>query len=283
MKATSMFFYFWALFIVTGCTTDHNPFQTDNYIDPKIIGTWYMIDPIEVIGQPDFSVSGFQISKDGFMYNIGVEIKTGNLIKYSDTNYSSQIISTRKGEMEVYAQKNGMIPERTYFCKYDVNDSNLTFYYDGGGSSIYKKSKIGNNANDPVVSEFFTIIDSDTFSNAVVWRNPSAYFGYSYYDVDSLVHEIYATSGFNSGILIQLNNFEGIVTYTLGVGNEGMAHFFQGYCAIAVYFTEQPNSGYVIINEYDLQNNVCSGTFEFYVSDHDKEFSEGRFRIPIYN
>jgi hypothetical protein len=56
-----------------------------------------------------------------------------------------------------------------------------------------------------------------------------------------------------------------------------------GGCMISVLHTEQPNSGYITISEYDLQNGICSGTFEFYVFDHYMDFTEGRFRIPIYH
>jgi hypothetical protein len=190
------------LMFLTNCITDFKPAEPENYIDPKIVGDWYKIYNVEFQGHPNFSISGFRITNEGYMYKLGVVIKTGNLERFSDTNYSSIVKNTRNREMEIFLPQNGMEREHTYFQKYDVNESSLTFFHNGGGLTVYEKSKIGEKVTNPVISEFFSIVDSDTFINASIWNYPSAYSGHITYNVDSLIYKIYARS--NNNRLLEL-------------------------------------------------------------------------------
>ena len=162
------------------------------------------------------------------MYNLGIDIQTGTLQKLLDNGSPSRILSTSNGEMVIEVPKQGMALGGTYSQKYEATDSLLIFISKGRAEkSVYKKSKIGDKITAPIVSKFFTTMDSDTFTNARIWNYPSAYLGYGYCAPDSLVFEINAQSAHNSAIRIQLNNFTGTGTYTLGTGNDGMGFYDQ--------------------------------------------------------
>ena len=75
--------YFLLLLVFFGCLTDYNPVIPENYIDPEIFGDWYRENQITEPGRPDFSISGFQITEEGYMYNLGVDIQRGSLEKFT--------------------------------------------------------------------------------------------------------------------------------------------------------------------------------------------------------
>ncbi len=285
MKIKIVLSFLFLAIIITGCIKNQNPVTPDNYFDPKIVGDWYREYKVNAEGRPDFSIKGFQISEDKFISQLGVDIQTGTLRKSLDNRSPSRIIGSSNGEILIEVPRHGMALGYTYSQKYKVTNSTLIFFSNNGDgvTTTYKKTKIGKKITKPVISEFFTIMDSDTFTNVSIWNCPSAYSG-NINISDSLVFEISSRSVHNAAIRIQLNNFSGTGTYILGTGNDGMGYYEQyGGCMVGISFTDQPNSGSISINEYDLVNNVCIGIFEFYVSDKYIEFENGSFRVPIYN
>lgn len=61
------------IIVLSGC--DKNPVVSDDYIDENLFGEWYNISSYNSNYIPDFTVDGFQITRDRKINNLG-----GNLI-----------------------------------------------------------------------------------------------------------------------------------------------------------------------------------------------------------
>lgn len=279
------------ILILFGCLKNTSPLEPNDYIDPMIVGDWIQVTERDVVGRPNTSVYGQKIYDDGYITKLGIETASGELKElYGKSERCSRIKYANNGRMEIEVPPSGLAPGHISIRKYEVSDSTLTFILENAdgeqfGEAIYIKSVLDDKIQNPLNSKCSTIIDSDTIQNLQVWKHPSAYFGYGYsFEYDSLVCEIYSWFSNNREIRIQLPKFDGIGMYILGAGNDGVAVYSEYIgCAIPVYFTEEPNLGFVRIDEYDLQKNTCSGVFEFSLSHTQIEFKEGRFEIPIYH
>jgi len=279
------------IFLLLACTRNNSPLETNEFIDPLLIGNWIKISEKNISGRPNTSISGIKIYEDGYITTLGIEISNGKLAELSKKNdFCRKIIKASKGEMIVKVPQQGFSPGHTYTREYEISDSTLTYIsIDANGNYFsdvnYKRSGLSDKIVNPVISNFSTINNSDTLKNFQIWHYPSAYFGYGHsFENGDMVFEIYSRNSNNTSINIQLSEFNGVGEYILGTSNDGMAYFsILSGCAIPVYHTEQPNSGFIRIDKYNLLENICSGSFEFYVYDKEYEFKEGRFRLPVYH
>ena len=296
MKTTFVSLFLLVIIVLNSCKQDDSILEPSDYIDPNLVGDWYVFLNWGIHGEPDYHLHGIKIYEDGSISTLGINLSTGQLTCISPKCTPFQkILYASNGTMQIERQLNGLIVgEEIYLQKYQLTDSTLTYVY-GDGDNItygvpYTKSVLGEKIVEPVTSEFSVKVDQDMFTNSKIWYCPSAYAGSGYsFTSDSTVFEIYATSAITHSIRIQIDNFNGAGQYTLGTGNDGMGVYETvgyetvGGCDIGLQFTDQINSGFVRIDEYDTDNNICTGVFEFYVGDHELTFTEGIFTLPIYN
>ncbi len=268
------------------CTNDKNPLNTNNILDPRIIGTWVKIDTLSIQGSPKYHINGINIGNEGSISLLGIETSTGKLTRYYPEEISKgRVIHAYNGNIKLEVYGSGLFLGGIFEGNYTFLNGEIEFFRKDNTylpliNGKYKKSKIGKKITEPIISEYFVTIDQDTFVNAKIWPYPSAYAGF-FESNDSSFLRIISTSSNGQTIIIEINNFKGAGNYIIGSTNDGIA-IYQVISGDVVYsiYTRESEIGILEIVECEYISNKCSGIFQFKI---DKiNFSNGKFEIPIY-
>jgi hypothetical protein len=266
------------LLLVT-CSEDE-PIQANNYIDPKLIGEWYLIDPTpQVYPQPEYSFRGFQINSKKQMIQLGIETTTGK-VSFIESPIIDSII---------YAYKGKMLLRRFWWfgytdtLNYKIEGDELTLiddYY----TEVYQKTNLSTQLFDPIVSDLSMKMDSFLVSNFKVFRYPSAYISKKDPSSIYLFANISFSSRINSVMIsVEINDFNGIGEYVIPY-EKGKLITINGD-VLNTYLSDSTITNTISINQFDEVNKICSGEFSYivYNSWNSKiELRDGTFIIPIY-
>jgi hypothetical protein len=268
------------------CTRDKNPIYHWGTIDPDLVGSWYNMETQVAYGNPPVSIKGIEILGDGSINTLAVEWSTGK-IQVSSARPVARFMNAIEQKCSVKIFPQGMLPERIYESNYRIKNSRLYLgNQDQPGAfswfnDFYEKTTPGEIVTQPIHSEFEVTMDDYHFRNSAFSSSPSAYFRYLSPENDTTI-SILAYEN-NQHLNIYLERFTGQGTYLLGSETNGRADYYtSGGCCIAIISTDQyPYAGSITINNFDLSNKRCSGTFNFTIDD--QSFTNGRFDIPVYN
>ncbi len=276
---------FSAMILFTQCVTDKTPLGNIDQIDPAITGDWYHIRTHSAKGSPSESFHGIRIIEDGSIELLTVETATGKLV-LSNSPSPGKFKSAYNGNFTLEVYNMGFYQlGGTYNSTFEVTGSNL-YFKDGNEipilASNYIKSEIGNVITQPVQSDFEMMSGDTVIYNSPTGAIPSAYASYLTLTNNQVQLHIYARSGPHR-LRISLNDFTGIGTYVLGTATNNDAEYgiWSGDAGI-VYPINQPNAGNVAIENFDIDNQVCTGIFSFEVGYREIIPISGNFNIPVY-
>lgn len=280
------YLFFYLILLAYGCTQNKNPLTANDTLDPRILGTWVKIDTSSIQGSPKYRISGINIGNEGSISLLGIETSTGKLARYHPMEISrAKVIHAYNGDLklEVYGVglKLGGVFEGNYsFLNGEIEFIGRDNTYLPLINGKYKKSKIGEKITEPIISDFFVIVDQDTFINSKIWSYPSAYASF-FESNDSSFLKIIAIICSDQTIIVEINNFKEVGKYIIGTTDDAIAsyHVMSGD-VIYIIYTRESQMGILEIIEFDYINNKCSGTFQFKIDETN--FSDGQFKIPIY-
>ena len=268
------------LFLIGSCTKDDNPVLSNDEVDSKLVGEWYLLDSLfNTIPAPTFSLHGMQITSDKKINSLGIEINTGK-IKIFDNHRFSSLIKANEGKLVIkYFAPPGIATDT---MNYKIDNNNLIVwnqYY----STIYTKTELGFQLFNPTNCNLSVKIDSISNENLKVYYNPS---GYISKVTQSELKLISFIKGYE--INISINDFIGTGTYEIPYKKGELIYFGGDY--ILTYYSDSLLVGSITIDLYDETNNVCSGTFNFNATFFEPyvnqtfiyELEEGIFSVPIY-
>ena len=265
--------------LLVNCSEDE-PIQANNYIDPELIGEWYLIDPTsQVYPQPEYSFRGFQINSKKQMIQLGIETSTGE-VSFLESPIIDSII---------YAYNSKMLLRRFWWfgytdtLNYKVEGDELTLiddYY----TEVYQKTNLSTQLFDPIVSDLSMKMDSFLVSNFKVFQYPSAYISKKDPSSIYLFANISFSSRINSAMIsVEINDFNGIGEYVIPY-KKGKLIIINGD-VLDTYLSDSIITNTISIDQFDEVNNICSGGFSFnvYNSWPSKiELREGTFIVQIY-
>ena len=253
-------------------------------VDSLLVGEWVLIDSTSDY-IPTLSISGYQITRNGYLIHLAIESSTGKLAVIP-FYYPDSIVAVDGHFMVLINAMNGGLQLDS--GKYVLTDSQLTFIYHEHYSRTYTRSRLWAQLAPPIVSELSTIVNGDTIINNKVHPYPSAYAEYSISDSAETLTIHSMTGLWFRGIKIEMtiNNFQGIGSYMLGgnSGNEGQYIGLSGDYYV-LFQTDSMYTGMVNIDVWDTVNNRCEGTFEFTAVSYygnTKTLSAGKFRVPVF-
>lgn len=269
-----------SLFLLFASCSEDEPLQANNYIDPELIGEWYLIDPTsQVYPQPEYSFRGFQINSKKQMIQLGIETSTGKVTYLEDPIIDSII----------YAYKGKMLLQRFWWfgytdtLNYIVEGDDLTLI-NGNYSEVYHKTSLSDQLFDQILSDLSVKIDSTLVSNFKVFRYPSAYLSKKGPSSILLFANISLSSKIKSAMIsVEINNFNGIGEYFIPFEN-GKLIIIDGD-VLDTYSSDSSMTNTISIDQFDEVNEICSGRISFDVYNYWNakiELREGTFIIPIY-
>lgn len=268
-----------SLLLFVSCSED-GPVQANNYIDPRLIGEWYMIDPMsQTFPEPEYSFRGFQINQNHQMIQLGIETSTGK-VAYREYPIIDSII---------YAYNGKMLLRRFWWfgytdtLNYKIEGDELTLindYY----TEVYQKTNLSTQLFDPIVSDLSMKMDSFLVNNFKVFRYPSAYISKKDPSSIYLFANISFSSNINSAMIsVEINDFNGIGEYVIPFEKAKLVTINGD--VLDTYLSDSTITNTISIGQFDEANNICSGEFSFnvYNSWPSKiELREGTFIVPIY-
>lgn len=267
------------ILLFVSCSEDE-PVQSNNYIDPKLIGEWYLLDPMsQTYPEPEYSFRGFQINQNHQMIPLGIETSTGR-VAYREYPVIDSII---------YAYNGKMLLQRFWWfgytdtLNYKIEGNDLTLI-NGNYTEVYHKTILSTQLFDPIVSDFSVKLDSISVSNFKVFRYPSAYLSKKGPSSIYLFANISLSSRVRSAMIsLEINDFIGIGEYIIPF-EKGKLITIDGD-VLDTYASDSSLTNKISIDQFDEINKICSGVFSFNVYNawNSKiELREGRFIIPVY-
>ena len=267
------------LLLFVSCSED-DPVQANNYIDPRLIGEWYLIDPMsQTFPEPEYSFRGFQINQNHQMIQLGIETSTGK-VAYREYPIIDSII---------YAYNSKMLLQRFWWfgytdtLNYKVEGNDLTLitdYY----TEVFHKTSLTTMLFEPVQSDLLLKIDNVSVRNFRVFRYPSAYISKKDPSSIYLFANISFSSRINSAMIsVEINDFNGIGEYVIPY-EKGKLITINGD-VLNTYLSDSTMTNTISIDQFDEVNKICSGEFSYnvYNSWNSKiELRDGTFIIPIY-
>lgn len=268
-----------SLLLFFSCSEDE-PIQANNYIDPRLIGEWYLIDPMsQTFPEPEYSFRGFQINQNHQMIQLGIETSTGK-VAYREYPIIDSII---------YAYNGKMLLQRfwwfgytdTLIYKVEGNDLTLiTDYY----TEVFHKTRLTTMLFEPVQSDLLLKIDNISVRNFRVFGYPSAYLSKKEPSSIYLYANISLSSKVNPAMIsVEINNFNGIGEYVIPF-EKGKLITIDGD-VLDTYLSDSTMTNTIFIDQFDEVNNICSGEFSYdvYNAWNSKiELKDGTFVLPIY-
>lgn len=273
----SILISFFLLFV--SCSED-DPVQVNNYIDPRLIGEWYLIDPMsQTFPEPEFSFRGFQINQNHQMIQLGIETSTGK-VAYREYPIIDSII---------YAYNGKMLLQRFWWfgytdtLNYKVEGNDLTLitdYY----TEVFHKTSLTTMLFEPVQSDLLLKIDNISVRNFRVFGYPSAYLSKKEPSSIYLYANISLSSKVNSAMIsVEINNFNGTGEYVIPFEKGKLITI--GGDVLDTYLSDSTMTNTIFIDQFDEVNNICSGEFSYdvYNTWNSKiELKDGTFVLPIY-
>jgi hypothetical protein len=262
--------------LLVACSEDE-PIQANNYIDPKLIGEWFLIDTLTLnIPSPEYSFIGFQINHNNQMIPLGIENSTGR-VAYLEFPKIDSLIYAFNGKMLINRfWRGGQTDTLTYTVKGD--DLTLTTdYY----TEVYHKTTLSSQLFDPILTDLSVKIDSVSVSNFKVYYYPSAYISKKEPSSIYLLAYISLSSRMRSSMIsVEINDFNGIGEYVIHY-KKAEYMIIDGDMVIGFY-SDSSSTNTISIDQFDEVNKVCSGSFNFSIENHTIELTDGTFTIPIY-
>ena len=268
-----------SLFLFVSCSEDE-PIQGNNYIDPKLIGEWFLIETeTPNIPSPEYSFRGFQINQNHQMIPLGIETSTGR-VAYREYPIIDSII---------YAYYGKMLLKRFWWfgytdtLNYIVEGNDLTLI-NGNYTEVYHKTSLATVIFEPVQSDILFEMDSVSVSNFKVFSYPSAYLSKKGPSSIFLFAEISLSSRVRSAMIsVEINDFNGIGVYVIPF-EKGKLTTIDGD-VLDTYLSDSTMTNTIFIDQFDEVNNICSGEFSYdvYNTWNSKiELKDGTFVLPIY-
>lgn len=286
-KFQSLSIYVLLAFFVA-CNIDKSPLKTDTGIDPAIMGDWYYEATGTIAGDIIVkAIYGVRISQEGAIFPLAVEISTGKLTQLSGAPIGKFLFAQNgRFSLKVYRLGFEFVPQTPVNSTYHVSSQQLIFETSTENGRItilykkYLKSKIGDIVTEPVQTHLEMMMGSELNANTEISAIPSAYSGY--YENDSIII-IRATTQRGYVILFDLEDFNGTRIYQLGSETSGRAtlYYATGDMIWVISTDEHPYTGSITIENFDIMNRRCSGTFYFKIGN--QTFTNGVFSVPIYD
>ena len=289
----NIFSYILLFLLAVSCNRDYSVLDAGAGIDERLIGDWVTISQSTLPGTPSNHIKGIRILDSGEIQSLGVETSTGKIKSYFPPKRESySILKARNNNIELEQHIFNPPISRLCFGHYSINDTVLYFekdpdsqYFPIGGN--FFKTTDGTKITKPIISEMTIQLDGELVENQKIYFYPSSY-ATDYVPYDSIEFQIISILDNNWKLIINLKNFMGAGRYSLDSLSSVSVRYLRRYgCLIEEYYTSDSDSGFIEINEFDIQEKVCSGTFEFTISN--PEFTEekikcsnGEFRIPFY-
>ena len=270
------------------CNIDKSPLKTDTGIDPAIMGDWYYETTGTIAGDIIVkAIYGVRISQDGAIFPLAVEISTGKLTQSWEAPIGKFLFAQNgRFSLKVYRLGFEFVPQTPINSTYHISSQQLTFETSTENGRItilhkrYLKSRIGNIVAEPVDTHLEMMMGNEWFTNALIYPMPSAFAGYFENDSTLIIRAI---SQRRYVILFDLEDFNGAATYQLGNETSGRATLYPttGDVIGVISTDEHPYAGSIIIENFDIMNRRCSGTFYFKIGQI--AFTNGIFSLSIYD
>ncbi|MCK6614564.1 MAG: hypothetical protein L6Q47_10025 [Ignavibacteriaceae bacterium] len=277
--ALTVLFLISQLFLFTGCESNDNPVTPSGEVDQRLIGTWLSIDTLPGILPPyNLSVNSITITADKKIYRNGWELSTGKLLPI-ETYFPGRILKA-SGDTLIYdGLSSGWSLVQTYRYRFE----SISLILEKGIQKItYKKSRLE--------AKIFPIITCELSYNFLdrIFKNdsPSMIISANLRTING-IKEIYAVS--NALLLrITIPEFQGKGTYPIYY-NQALLQNLGGDVAYR-FISDSVETGQLVIEEYDSDNKICSGRFDFSIiydvsfpnPPTTKRVSNGRFIVPVF-
>ncbi|MBV6514300.1 MAG: hypothetical protein FMNOHCHN_03906 [Ignavibacteriaceae bacterium] len=278
--ALTVLFLISQLFLFTGCESNDNPVTPPSEVDQRLIGTWLSIDTLPGILPPyNLSVNSITITADKKIYRNGWELSTGKLLPI-ETYFPGRILKASGDTLKYDGLSSGWSLVQTYRYRFE----SISLILENGYEKFaYKKTKPG--------AMIFPIITCDLSYNFMdkIFKNDSPTWTTSAkLRTYNGVKEIYAVS---KGLLLRITipEFQGKGTYPIYY-NQALLQNLGGDVAYR-FISDSVETGQLVIEEYDSDNKICSGRFDFSIiydvsfpnPPTTKRVSNGKFTVPIFD
>ena len=286
-------FFILSLFIFVSCLRDNSILDIGHGIDDRLINDWVQISYSTSPGSPTTYIKGIRILPTGEVQSLSVETSTGKLKSYFPPKKESFSVIKAKNNYIEFEQRILNPPiTRLCFGRYSINDTVLNIEKDPESQYIsisgnFFRASEGDKITEPIISEMKVQINDELVENHKIWSYPSAYCTENV-PYDSIKFQIKSNLNNSWDLEINLKNFTGTGKYNLDSTTNVYVRYSRNLgCLIEEYSTSALDSGFIEINEFDVQETVCSGTFNFSIinqeiSEEKIIFSNGEFRIPLY-
>jgi hypothetical protein len=266
-------------FYFSSCSLINLHHYPDNYIDSTLIGEWYYLDTTITEFYPPFvHFYGIQINPDHSRKSLGIETNSGK-VEISTNPAIDTIISAYDGTITVKLCSGMVRGEVTY--NYSMEGNKLTI-----GGDLYSQTYIRTNLNDqvyaPRVSDVSVMVDSVLMTNPKVTGVPSAFIT----PLDKTSNFVFGATLSSTRIEIVIDNLNGVGTYPILTHNA--RYSIWDFDVVWQASSDSSSANIFIVDEYDKENNKCSGRFAFDAYGILKKdtlrykIRDGVFTVPIY-
>ncbi len=259
-----------------------------NEIDKRIVGVWYNTAPTNLENGPKLSYNGIEITEDGTVYDLGINLRTGSfdylLTENNKEKITRKILFAKKNKIkyESYSYQPSFPNTTTSNSEYALDDEALFIF-----SNKYYKTELSKKIIQPTTSNFsITLTDNNvtdyklTASSVVNYPNVFAFKNANSLSIKSMLNDTYF-------IDITLNNFTGVGEYN--EENIDIAVSILQDDMVLVSDKNDYNFSVLLnITGYNESNNL-TGTLDFTMKPKNDsqylsilKFNNGKFTIPIY-
>jgi hypothetical protein len=274
-------FIFCSLFALFqfSCSDINSPISSNDEVDPKIIGEWFMVDTVNnAHPSPNYYFHGMQITSDKNINQLGIEVNTGK-VKLLDNDIYSALRCANYGILiiEYWSHPVHFIDTLNYKVEGDklITWNNRTY-------NIYAKTVINALLIEPTYCNLSLQLNNEVQENRKTYYYPSSYISKISQTELQLIAFIKGYS-----LSITIDNFTGTGTYVIPYQKAIL--YLRGDDYIQTYFSSPQNNGSITIDNYDELGNVRTGRFNFTVSDSlisgtviNIDLNNGIFAVPIY-